>query len=110
MVLTSSLIAVLLAQVATAPARAALSRREAVQTALAQNPRVQKSLAAEKELEGRVKEATADALPELTLTGLWTRYRDPSFLNASSFDNFPAELREGLTPEPANLNDGAGTL
>ncbi len=91
-------------------AEATLSRAEAVTRALAANPEVQKSLEDRRRLDGMITEAKADALPELKLLGSWTRYRDPSLLNSSSFDAFPPELRESLTPIPANLYEGLATL
>ena len=83
-----------------------LSRAEAVARALAVNPEVRRSLEDVAALEGQVDEAKADALPEISLIGAGTRYRDPSLLNSSSFDAFPPELRESLTPIPANVFDG----
>jgi outer membrane protein TolC len=91
-------------------AETTLSRAEAVTRALAANPEVQKSLEDRRRLDGMIAEAKADALPELKLLGSWTRYRDPSLLNSSSFDAFPPELRESLTPIPANLYEGLATL
>jgi HAE1 family hydrophobic/amphiphilic exporter-1 len=87
-----------------------LSRAQAVARALEANPEVRKSLEESSRLSGLVMEARADALPELTVNGSGLRYRDPSLLNSSSFDAFPAELRESLTPIPANLFDGGLTL
>ncbi|HET9315050.1 MAG TPA: TolC family protein [Vicinamibacteria bacterium] len=101
--------AILLVACALVPAAASpepLSRAEAVARALAVNPEVRRSLEDVAALEGQVDEAKADALPELTLIGAGTRYRDPSLLNSSSFDAFPPELRESLTPIPANVFDG----
>jgi len=95
------------------PARAAeatLSRADAVARALEMNPEVQKSLEDRRRLDGLITEAKADALPDLKVLGSWTRYRDPSLLNSSSFDSFPPELRESLTPIPANLYEGIATL
>lgn len=89
---------------------APLSRTDAVTRALAVNPEVQKSLEDRRRLDGIITEAKADALPELKLLGSWTRYRDPSLLNSSSFDSFPPELRASLTPVPANLYEGIATL
>ncbi len=83
-----------------------LSRAEAVARALAANPEVRRSLEDVAALGGVVQEAKADALPELTVIGAGTRYRDPSLLNSSSFDAFPPELRESLSPIPANVFDG----
>jgi len=87
-----------------------LSRAEAVALAVANNPDVRKSQASLMALRGQGREAFADALPEVTLYGTSTRYRDPSLLNSSSFDAFPPDLRDALKPTPANLYDGWGTL
>jgi HAE1 family hydrophobic/amphiphilic exporter-1 len=93
------------------PARAeGLSRAEAVAMAVRSNPDVRKSVADLAILDGRGREALADALPELTLIGWATRYRDPGLLNSSSFDSFPAELRDSLTPIPANLYESVATV
>jgi outer membrane protein len=84
-----------------------LSRAQAVALALEVHPEVRKSRESLAALEGKRKEVMADALPEVTMTGLATRFRDPSLLNSSSFDAFPAELRSALTPIAANLFEGA---
>lgn len=83
-----------------------LSRVEVVARALQANPGVQKSLEDLAVLNGRKGEALADALPEVNLYGTFTRFRDPSLLNSSSFDDFPPDLRESLRPVPANIYDG----
>jgi outer membrane protein TolC len=87
-----------------------LSRAQAVARVLEANPEVQKGRADVSLFEGRVREAKADALPELTLLGYGLRYRDPALLNSSSFDAFPLELRDRLRPVPAGLYDGAASL
>jgi HAE1 family hydrophobic/amphiphilic exporter-1 len=93
---------------ALAPLAAAepLSRAQGVKQALEANPDVQKALLDLSALNGRKDQALADALPELKLLGSWSRFRDPSLLNSSSFDAFPPELRDSLRPVPANLYDG----
>jgi HAE1 family hydrophobic/amphiphilic exporter-1 len=91
-------------------AEGSLSRAEAVNRALTANPEIQKSLEDRRRLDGQITEAKADALPELKLLGSWNRYRDPALLNSSSFDSFPPELRESLTPVPANLYEGLASL
>jgi outer membrane protein TolC len=88
----------------------ALTRAEAVARALEANPEVAKGRENLKAYAGRAREATADALPELTVLGTALRYRDPSLLNSSSFDAFPPELRQSLTPVPTNLVEGSGLL
>jgi outer membrane protein TolC len=80
----------------------ALTRAEAVAQALAANPQVQLSLEQVALLEGRIVEAKADALPEITWNSLAMRSRDPGLLNSPNFDAFPAEFREALSPLPAN--------
>ncbi|HEX9638485.1 MAG TPA: TolC family protein [Acidobacteriota bacterium] len=80
-----------------------LSRAQAVAAALQAHPEIQKAQEEIRKLGGQILEARADALPEVTLTGTALRFRDPSLLNSSSFDAFPPELRDSLTPIPANL-------
>lgn len=87
-----------------------LSRAEAVAAALRANPDVRRSLEDLKRLDGIITEAKADALPELTLTGTATRFRDPSLLNTPNFDAFPPELRAGFLPITTNLYEGLGEL
>ena len=106
-----TMMAVLAASLVPAAAGAqTLSRAEAVTLAIANNPEVRKSHQALLSLHGQGKEALADALPEVTVYGSSTRYRDPSLLNSSSFDAFPPELREALRPVPQNLFDGTAQL
>ena len=88
----------------------ALTRAEAVARALAANPDMRKAQEDLTILKGQADEAMADALPELKLFGTATRYRDPGLLNSSSFDAFPPELRDSLTPVPTNLFDGTAEL
>ncbi len=87
-----------------------LTRSEAVARALKSNPVVERSREEMHGLEGRKREAIADALPDLKLIGSAVRYRDPSLLNSSSFDSFPADLRDLLKPVPANLYEGTAQL
>jgi HAE1 family hydrophobic/amphiphilic exporter-1 len=106
------LVPILLGFVALAPrAQAeALTRAQAVERALAANPDMRKAQEDLVILRGRADEALADALPDLKLLGTGTRYRDPGLLNSSSFDAFPPELRDSLTPVPANLFEGTAEL
>jgi HAE1 family hydrophobic/amphiphilic exporter-1 len=106
------LIPILLGFVALAPrAQAeALTRAQAVERALAANPDMRKAQEDLAILRGRADEALADALPDLKVLGTGTRYRDPGLLNSSSFDAFPPELRDSLTPVPANLFEGTAEL
>jgi HAE1 family hydrophobic/amphiphilic exporter-1 len=79
-----------------------LSRAEAVAEALAANPQIKQSFEQVALLEGRIVEARADALPEITWNTLAMRSRDPGLLNSPNFDAFPPEFREALSPLPAN--------
>lgn len=88
----------------------ALSRVDAVKAALDANPDVVRAREDLRVLEGRITEVKADALPEVKFLVNTNRYRDPSLLNSSSFDSFPAELRNELKPIPANLYDGAAQV
>lgn len=79
-----------------------LSRADAVAQALAANPTVKLSVEQVALLEGRILEARADALPDITWNTVMTRFRDPSLLNSPGFDEFPPEFRDALAPIPAN--------
>ncbi len=68
----------------------------------AANPQVKLSLEQVALLEGRITEAKADALPDITWTSFAMRSRDPGLLNSPNFDEFPPEFREALSPIPAN--------
>ncbi|MEO7135947.1 MAG: TolC family protein [Vicinamibacterales bacterium] len=95
---------VLLAALSNANAVSAqgLSRADAVAQALAANPQVKLSLEQVAFFEGRIVEAKADALPEVTWNTLAMRSRDPGLLNSPNFDSFPQEFRDALSPIPAN--------
>lgn len=80
----------------------ALSRADAVAQALASNPAVKLSFEQVAFLEGRILEARADALPDITWNTLAMRSRDPGLLNSPNFDEFPPEFREALRPIPGN--------
>ena len=87
---------------ATSAAAQELSRAQAVAQALAANPTVKLSLEQVALLEGRIVEAKADALPDISWNTALARYRDPSLLNSPGFDDFPPEFREALAPIAAN--------
>ena len=96
-------ILVLALLLAPAPARAQqLSRAEAVAQALAANPQVKQSEEQVALLEGKITEARADALPDISWNTTAMRSRDPGLLNSPNFDNFPPEFRTALSPLPAN--------
>ncbi len=85
--------------------QAALTLDEAVKLALARYPDVAKARTSVDALKGRIREVRAQALPEINIESSTTRWRDPSLLNASGLDKFPAELRDALVPTPVNLID-----
>lgn len=91
---------------ATEPAeKATLTLGEAVALALERNQQVLISRAHIDGLQGRIREVRAQALPSLSLNSSALRWRDPAFLNSSSFDKIPEEFKRGLTPTGANLFD-----
>ena len=79
-----------------------LSRADAVAQALAANPQVKVSEQQVALLEGKITEARADALPDISWNTTAMRSRDPGLLNSPNFDNFPPEFRSALSPLPAN--------
>jgi outer membrane protein TolC len=83
----------------------ALTLEEAVALALERNQQVLIARAQLDVLKGRYREVRAQALPFLSFNGSAMRWRDPSFLNSSSFDKIPAEFRNALQVIPANLFD-----
>jgi outer membrane protein TolC len=87
-----------------------LSRADAVRRALEVNPEVQKSREDINKLRGFEKETLADALPEVNIFGSYLRFRDPSLLNSSSFDQFPPDLVNSLTPVPTSIYEGQARL
>jgi len=106
--LTYILIGILLAalgQGAEPSEQAVLTVKEAVALALERNPQVLIARAKTDALAGKIKEVRAQALPSISLNGSGLRWRDPSFLNASSFDKIPEDFRRLLTVVPANLFD-----
>jgi outer membrane protein TolC len=78
---------------------------EAIKLALARHPEVDKARATSDILKGKIREVRSQALPEITLNANALRWRDPSFLNASGFDNFPPELLDALVPVGVNIFD-----
>ena len=87
-----------------------LSRADAVAQALASNPTVKLSLEQVALLEGRIVEARADALPDITWNTGALRLRDPALLNSPGFDSFPPEFRDALAPIPANAFSTAADI
>jgi outer membrane protein TolC len=97
-----SFVLISIVSLASAASAQELSRADAVAQALATNPQVKLSLEQVALLEGRIVEARADALPEITWNTLAMRSRDPGLLNSPNFDAFPPEFRDALSPLPAN--------
>ncbi len=101
------LCALILVALAASPVSAeSLSRAAAVGRALDKNPDVHRALADYDGLEGRARQAKADALPELNAFGSFLRYQDPSFFNSPNIDEFPPELLQAFQPLASNLWDG----
>lgn len=97
------------ASLATATAEP-LSRAAAVARALEKNPDVRRAMADYEGLNGRARQAKADALPELNAFGTFLRYQDPSFMNSPNIDEFPPEFLSAFRPLASNLWDGNVTL
>jgi outer membrane protein len=93
-----------------AAADASLTLDEAVRLAVARHQDVAKARASADALKGKIREVRAQALPEVKLESNFTRWRDPSLLNASGLDNFPPDLRAALVPSAVNLFDYALTV
>lgn len=82
-----------------------LTLAQAVRLAVSRHPDVEKARAASDALKGKIREVKAQAYPEINLVSDALRMRDPSLLNASGIENFPAELRNALIPKGVNLFD-----
>ena len=78
---------------------------EAVRIAIERHPDVAKARTAADALKGKIREVRAQALPDISINGMFTRLRDPSLLNASGIDKFPPELQAALVPTGVNLFD-----
>lgn len=87
-----------------------LRLEEAVKIALERHPDIGKARAGADALKGKIREVRAQALPEINFGSNAIRLRDPSLLNASGIDKFPAELRDALVPQGVNLFDYAITI
>jgi len=91
--------------IAAVPEANSVSLAEAVKLALDRHPEVAKSRAAADVLKGKIREVRSQALPDVSIRSNYLRWRDPSLLNASGIDRFPAELRDALVPHAVNLFD-----
>ncbi|MCL5743412.1 MAG: TolC family protein, partial [Acidobacteria bacterium] len=83
----------------------ALTLADAVRMALKHHPDVEQARANADILKGKIREVRSQALPNVSLNYSFVRWRDPSLLNASGIDKFPAELRDALIPTAVNLFD-----
>ncbi len=87
-----------------------ITLEEAVRTAVAHHQDVGKARAASDALKGKIREVRSQALPDVQFFADALRWRDPSLLNASGLDKWPAELREALVPTSVNLFDYGLTI
>jgi outer membrane protein TolC len=76
-----------------------------VDVALADNPAYQATVERRQQLQGAIKEAKADAFPQLTLSSFYDRSRNPSLLNSPDFADFIQNLPPGVdfTPREQTL-------
>jgi outer membrane protein len=103
--LTGLLAALLSISIVSAQEAAPVTLEEVVRAAMDRHPDVGKARAAADALKGKIREVRAQALPEINIGANATRWRDPSLLNASGLDKFPAELQDALVPSAVNLFD-----
>lgn len=79
----------------------------AVELALAQNPGLKAVEERRREVEGGIREARADAYPQLAAVSSWSRSRNPSLLNSPDFgeilDQFPGGVFEPSEQELKSL-------
>lgn len=87
-----------------------LALEDAVRLAIARHQDVAKARAAADALKGKIREVRAQALPDIKFESNATRLRDPSLLNASGIDKFPADLRDALVPSAVNMFDYSLTV
>jgi len=85
------------AQIAEAPAPMELDLSGALSRAKTQNPMLQAAKARVEERQGLITATRADALPQLTLMGDFTRVRDVSMLNSGLGDSLPI-MFPGMDP------------
>jgi outer membrane protein len=108
--LTGLLAALLSISIVSAQEAAPVTLEEVVRTAMDRHQDVGKARAAADALKGKIREVRAQALPEINIGANATRWRDPSLLNASGLDKFPAELQDALVPSAVNLFDYSLTV
>ena len=83
----AALAATILLSLPPAPAAAVhLDLVRAVETTLRANPGLLSVEEVRTQVEGGIREARADAFPQLSVSSSWGQSRSPSFLNSSDFD------------------------
>lgn len=87
-----------------------LALEDAVRLAIARHQDVAKARAQADALKGKIREVRAQALPDIKFEWNANRLRDPSLLNASGIDKFPADLRNALVPSSINMFDYGVTV
>lgn len=86
----------LAAVVSAAPVDAIeLNLNRTVELALAQNPGLQSAADRREEVASQIRQARADAFPQLTLVSSWDRARNPSLLNSKDFEEFLKQFPDG---------------
>ncbi|HSL83810.1 MAG TPA: TolC family protein, partial [Thermoanaerobaculia bacterium] len=78
-----------------AAGRLALDLGRAVELALVRNPALRAVEERIDEVAAGIEEARADALPQLALTGSWSRSRNPAFLNNPDFEDIVEQFPGG---------------
>lgn len=78
-----------------AEGRLALDLGRAVELALARNPALRAVEEQIDQVAAGIEEARADALPQLALTGSWSRSRNPAFLNNPDFEEIVEQFPGG---------------
>jgi len=76
----------------------------AIATALAGNPALLAVEETRRQVEGGIREARADAFPQLALVTSWGRSKSPALLNSPDFDDFLDQLPAGFEPSEQELN------
>jgi HAE1 family hydrophobic/amphiphilic exporter-1 len=87
-----------------------LTVEQAIALALERNRDVLKAREQVEALKGKIREVRSLALPNVKVEATGLRFRDPSFLNSTAFDKIPADFRDALLVQGANLFDYALTF
>jgi len=66
-----------------------------VELALAQNPGLQSAADRREEVASQIRQARADAFPQVNLVSSWDRARNPSLLNSKDFEEFLKQFPGG---------------